>query len=92
MRVLIRPNPAVGGVVEPQGNEAALQVQRVAKPERARRQLPPVDDVATPLMHKLEAVRVKETSKNPVFRVFEIESYSQSYLISHRFVGANLIC
>ena len=34
----------------------------------------------------------KETSKNPVFRVFEIESYSQSYLISHRFVGANLIC
>ena len=35
---------------------------------------------------------LKETSKNPVFRVFEIESYSQSYLISHRFVGANLIC
>ena len=34
----------------------------------------------------------EETSKNPVFRVFEIESYSQSYLISHRFVGANLIC
>jgi hypothetical protein len=31
-----------GGVVEPQGNEAALPIQRVAKPERAGLQLRPV--------------------------------------------------